>query len=150
MWAIGFILSPLSFWNDLLVNIPLSWAVAWPVSLLYRPAFPIAFAVAYFATNVLGMWLMDHAVRQQKNPVNGWLVALVGCGLLIGAALVGFIPFPFTFILTCVGINIVGVALCKSGVGKWVTNWVEWGMTLLYTALILWAVCQGWIPVPNP
>ena len=40
--VIGFLLSPLSWWNDLLVNIPLAVAFAWVVSWFYPPCFTLA------------------------------------------------------------------------------------------------------------
>ena len=42
---IGFLLSPLSWWNDLFVNVPLALGFAWLVSLLYPPAFTVAAVV---------------------------------------------------------------------------------------------------------
>src|SRR5438105_1453125 len=39
MTFIGFMLSPLSWWNDLFVNIPIAWVFAWFASIFYKPAF---------------------------------------------------------------------------------------------------------------
>ena len=58
MGLIGYILSPLSFWNDLYVNIPLAYAGAWLVSLFYKHSFLPAFVVTYWITNILGFVLM--------------------------------------------------------------------------------------------
>ena len=55
---IGFMLSPLSWWNDAFVNLPLALAFAWLVSLIYAPAFGAAVVVGYWLTNVLGFVLM--------------------------------------------------------------------------------------------
>jgi hypothetical protein len=55
---IGFMLSPLSWWNDAFVNLPLALAFAWVVSLCYRRAFDAAVIVGYWLTNVLGFVLM--------------------------------------------------------------------------------------------
>jgi len=55
---IGYMLSPLSWWNDLFVNVPLALAFAWPVSLVYPGAFTAAFVLGYWLTNVLGFVLM--------------------------------------------------------------------------------------------
>ncbi len=55
---IGFMLSPLSWWNDAVVNLPLALAFAWLVSLFYRPAFNLAVVIGYWLTNVLGFVLM--------------------------------------------------------------------------------------------
>ena len=61
---IGFMLSPLSWWNDAFVNLPLAAAFAWVVSLFYRPAFGVALIIGYWLTNVLGLVLMHHGVEK--------------------------------------------------------------------------------------
>ena len=61
---IGFMLSPLSWWNDLFVNVPLAVAFAWVVSLVYKPAFVTAAIVGYWLTNVLGFVLMHKGAQK--------------------------------------------------------------------------------------
>src|SRR5215211_7261909 len=61
---IGFMLSPLSWWNDLFVNVPLALAFAWAVSSFYKPAFEVACVVGYWLTNVLGLVLMHKAAKR--------------------------------------------------------------------------------------
>jgi hypothetical protein len=56
---IGYMLSPLSWWNDLFVNWPLALACAWVVSWFYPPAFTTSLIVAYWLTNVLGFVLLQ-------------------------------------------------------------------------------------------
>jgi hypothetical protein len=65
---VGFMLSPLSWWNDLFVNVPLALAFAWLVSLLYRPAFEVSLIVGYWLTNVLGFALMHKGARWLRSP----------------------------------------------------------------------------------
>ena len=60
---IGFMLSPLSWWNDLFVNIPLAVAFAWFVSLFYKPAFEASLILGYWLTNVLGFVLMHKGAQ---------------------------------------------------------------------------------------
>jgi hypothetical protein len=60
---IGFMLSPLSWWNDLFVNIPLAVAFAWVISLFYKPAFQASVIVGYWLTNVLGFVLMHKGAQ---------------------------------------------------------------------------------------
>jgi hypothetical protein len=61
---IGFMLSPLSWWNDAFVNLPLALAFAWSVSFFYRPAFGCALIAGYWLTNVLGLILMQKGAGQ--------------------------------------------------------------------------------------
>jgi hypothetical protein len=56
---VGFILSPFSWWNDLIVNIPIAYGCAWLVGKVVSGFFLPAFVVAYWGTNVLGMVLLQ-------------------------------------------------------------------------------------------
>ena len=62
--VVGYMLSPLSRWNDLFVNIPLALAFAWVVSLCYRPAFQAAVITGYWLTNIVGLILMHKGAEQ--------------------------------------------------------------------------------------
>ena len=62
--VVGFMLSPLSWWNDLFVNVPLAVAFAWLVSLVYKPAFAPSLVVGYWLTNVLGFMLMHKGAQK--------------------------------------------------------------------------------------
>src|SRR5262245_53781496 len=61
---VGFMLSPLSWWNDLFVNVPLALAFAWIVSLFYKPAFDASVLIGYWLTNVLGFVLMHKGAQK--------------------------------------------------------------------------------------
>src|SRR5262245_23408917 len=61
---IGFMLSPLSWWNDLFVNVPLALAFAWFIALFYPPAFEPSVLVGYWLTNVLGLVLLHKGGRR--------------------------------------------------------------------------------------
>lgn len=61
---IGFMLSPLSWWNDLLVNVPLAVAFGWLVGWFHAAAFGPAVVVGYWLTNVLGFVLLHHGARR--------------------------------------------------------------------------------------
>ena len=68
----GLLLSPLSWWNDLYLNIPLSYSFAWIVSLLYEPAFLTAFIAFYWITNVAGLIMVhkgaESVMRKKTGP----------------------------------------------------------------------------------
>jgi hypothetical protein len=71
--TIGFLLSPLSWWNDAFVNIPLALLFAWVVSFFYKPAFTASLILGYWLTNVLGFVLMHKGTRQMlsREPSTG-------------------------------------------------------------------------------
>lgn len=64
---IGFMLSPLSWWNDLFVNVPLALAFAWLVSLFWPAVFGASFVLGYWLTNVLGFVLMQKGAQQAMS-----------------------------------------------------------------------------------
>jgi hypothetical protein len=66
---IGFMLSPLSWWNDLFVNVPLAAGAAWLVTLVCPSAFQVSAVVAYWLTNVLGLVLLHKGAQQALGPV---------------------------------------------------------------------------------
>ena len=65
---VGFMLSPLSWWNDLFVNVPLALVFAWIVSLVYKPAFTPALFVGYWLTNVAGFILLQKGAETVVRP----------------------------------------------------------------------------------
>jgi hypothetical protein len=70
--TIGYLLSPLSWWNDLLVNIPLAYVFATIVGLVSRQLFVPALILGYWLTNILGFVLLhigaEDIVTGEENP----------------------------------------------------------------------------------
>jgi hypothetical protein len=60
--TIGYILSPLSWWNDLFVNVPLSYAFSYPFTLISESLFLPTFILGYWLTNWLGFILLHRGV----------------------------------------------------------------------------------------
>ena len=56
--VIGYILSPLSWWNDLFINIPLAYLFASLVSLASCRLFAPGMVVGYWLTNVIGLFML--------------------------------------------------------------------------------------------
>jgi hypothetical protein len=67
---VGYLLSPLSWWNDMFVNVPLALAFAWVVSAFYKPAFMSSLVFGYWLTNVAGFILLHKGTQQalSKEP----------------------------------------------------------------------------------
>ena len=73
--AAGYVLSPLSWWNDLYVNLPISYLVANGAYCIHPRLFMPAMVGAYWLTNVIGLALMHAgAVRASKDgaPAPDW------------------------------------------------------------------------------
>ncbi len=93
---IGFMLSPLSWWTDLFVNVPLALAFAWLVSWFYKPAFGMSLVVGYWLTNVLGFILMHKGAQKivsekQKPYSRRDLLRDVGISLFYTALIVALV-----------------------------------------------------------
>jgi len=72
---IGYMLSPLSWWNDLFVNWPLALAFAWIISWFCRPAFTASLILGYWLTNLLGFVLMQKGgakILSAADPPYSW------------------------------------------------------------------------------
>ncbi|HON08482.1 MAG TPA: hypothetical protein PLW02_10335 [Verrucomicrobiota bacterium] len=92
---IGFLLSPLSWWNDLVVNIPLAIMIGWLFSLIYKPLFLPAAIFGYWLTNVLGLILLRRGAQtalkeddapkpfSKKELIKDILISLAYTGVII-------------------------------------------------------------------
>ncbi len=79
LFLVGYLLSPLTWWNDALVNLPIAWAVASAAAWLYPPLFTTALVVAYWGTNLAGLLLMGTggaraAAGQLRGRTGRWLI----------------------------------------------------------------------------
>lgn len=60
----GYILSPLSWWNDLFINIPIAWLFAFPFGLIHQKLFVPMLILGYWITNVAGFMMMHYGVKK--------------------------------------------------------------------------------------
>ncbi len=63
---IGYLLSPLSWWNDFFINLPIAYLFGAGMSLFQRRLFAPGMVVGYWFTNLLGLYLIHRA---------GWNIA---------------------------------------------------------------------------
>lgn len=59
---IGFMLSPLTWWNDLFINWPLAYFLASATNCFAPSLFEPALYLSYLATNILGLYLMHRGI----------------------------------------------------------------------------------------
>lgn len=106
--TIGYMLSPLSWWNDAFVNLPLALVFAWVVSAFYKPAFTVAVVTGYWLTNVAGFVLMHKGAQQllsneqkrytRKELLKDLLISLAYTVLIVGLIKTGVLkPFEYYF-----------------------------------------------------
>ena len=84
---IGFILSPLSWWNDIFINIPLAYGFAWVIGKfldifldIHRYLFAALFIIGYFLTNLLGFLMIHYSItannEKKESPIKQILISL--------------------------------------------------------------------------
>lgn len=60
LWVgLGYMLSPLSWWNDLFFNLPIALAFGYAVSWIYADWFLPGTVVGYWLSNVIGIVMMQ-------------------------------------------------------------------------------------------
>jgi xanthine/uracil permease len=62
--TVGYLLSPVSWWNDLFVNIPLAYAFGALFGLISEDLFLPAMVIGYWITNILGFVLMHRGINE--------------------------------------------------------------------------------------
>lgn len=99
---IGFILSPFTWWNDLVINVPLAYAFAYFFGWLsnffmkvQRGFFVILFFIGYWLTNVIGLYMLEKgiikiALKERKNFRLVWHFLIAFAYSLIVAILIYF------------------------------------------------------------
>jgi len=97
--GLGWLLSPLSWWNDLLVNVPLAYLFAVPFSLFDERLYVPAFVLGYWITNVLGFVLLHKGVvgvvsSRKSTLKKDLVVATVYTMVIATAAFLGWLPSP--------------------------------------------------------
>ncbi|MCG3119844.1 MAG: hypothetical protein ALAOOOJD_02381 [bacterium] len=58
VFAIGYILSPLSWWNDVFINLPLAWLLGTAANFFFPGTFQIGMIGAYWVSNLAGILFM--------------------------------------------------------------------------------------------
>ena len=99
--TIGYILSPLSWWNDLFVNVPLSYAFSYPFTLIQESLFLPTFILGYWLSNWLGFILLHRGVAgllAKEKFTMSWrksiVVAIVYTLLIAMLVWLEWIPIP--------------------------------------------------------
>lgn len=60
--VVGYILSPMTWWNDLFVNIPLAYLMGSFLGIFFPSQFSMLVVLSYWLTNVLGIVMMHKGI----------------------------------------------------------------------------------------
>lgn len=103
---IGYLLSPLSWWNDALINLPIAYGTAVLFSLISNRLFVPVMIGTYWLTNIIGMLMMHFGIRgalRNGKPVNRrrelLLSIAIGSGytaLIVLLGLLGILKSPIS------------------------------------------------------
>ncbi len=69
LFGLGWLLSPLTWWNDVLINLPLAWLMASIFFSENQSAFSLCFIISYWMTNLMGFILMHLGWKIFKSRV---------------------------------------------------------------------------------
>jgi hypothetical protein len=102
--VVGYILSPLSFWNDLFVNFPIAYVFGLIFGLVSQKLFLVGLIVGYWLSNIAGFVLLHKGIVCTVNPdlplkftkselIKDGLLSLVYTGVLIVLVKAGILKF---------------------------------------------------------
>lgn len=102
----GFLLSPLSWWNDVIINIPLAYLFSFPFTRLNEHLFLPAFICGYWLTNILGFVLLHKGLRglfhkEQRAALHLKRDVLVSLGytvIIVIFGLLGWVKPPTAYL----------------------------------------------------
>jgi hypothetical protein len=103
--AVGWLLSPLCWWNDLVINLPLAWGFARVLQLWHPEWFSAGLVIGYWLSNVVGVVLMQcgaltvfQSEETEQNRKRDLLISLGTSTLYTVAIMVlvktGLLPTP--------------------------------------------------------
>jgi hypothetical protein len=95
--VIGFILSPLSWWNDLFVNFPLAYGFAWIVGrvihmflAVHEWLFVYLFVFGYFLSNLAGFLMLHYSIFHRKSRQKHSLKKQLLISLIYSVVIIAF------------------------------------------------------------
>ncbi len=105
IFIIGYLLSPLSWWNDIIINLPIAYIFALPFGLISERIFLPMMIFGYWMTNVLGLILIHHSTKQiigkeDKKPnglAKNLLISILYTLLVLLLAKFGILKFPSNY-----------------------------------------------------
>ncbi len=105
--TIGYILSPLSWWNDLFINIPLAYAFGYIFGLFNRKLFLPMMILGYWLTNIIGLIMMHRGIRnivannekkyRKKQLTKDLIISIAYTAAVIVLVKIGLLRFPIEY-----------------------------------------------------
>jgi uncharacterized membrane protein len=106
--TVGYVLSPLSFWNDLFVNIPIAYAFGVLFGLISESLFFPFMIIGYWISNVLGFVLLHMGVSDvvkgtekkytRKDVIRDIVISLAYTLIIVALVVSGILQFPTEYL----------------------------------------------------
>lgn len=107
LFIFGYLLSPLSFWNDLFFNIPIAYGAAALAGLISPKLYLPSLIIVYWLTNLAGLLLMHYGAvkafdkmdrkKKRKRLFVNLVASLVYTAILVAAVKLGWLKFPLQY-----------------------------------------------------
>ena len=105
--TVGYLLSPLSWWNDIIINIPLAYAFGFPFGLISRKLFVPMMILGYWITNIAGLILFHRGVKDlvtkekvkysKKDFAKDVIISLIYTAIVVVLVKLGWLKFPLEY-----------------------------------------------------
>jgi hypothetical protein len=102
--TLGYLLSPASWYNDFIINIPLAYLFAFPFGLISKKLFMPFLIIGYWLTNIAGFMLMHYGVKNmascrksaysRKEIFRDILISILYTLIVVILVEVGWLKFP--------------------------------------------------------
>jgi len=102
--TLGYLLSPLSWWNDLILNIPLAYGFAFLFGLISKNLFYTMMIVGYWLTNIVGLILMHKGAKRmiykekgaydKKELIKDIAISIIYTLIVVALMGLGWLKFP--------------------------------------------------------
>ncbi len=105
--TIGYLLSPLSWWNDIFINLPLAYAFAFLFGLLSKKLFLPVMVLGYWITNIAGLILLHRGLKDlvtkekiqytKKSLVKDVIISIIYTAVVVILVKLGWLKFPLEY-----------------------------------------------------
>jgi len=102
--GLGYLLSPLSWWNDAFFNLPIAYGFAFALNWMFTDSFMLLTVVGYWLSNIIGILMMQWGTfnlfleqRQtnfKRDLLLGFLGATIYTIVIVALMNIGMIETP--------------------------------------------------------
>jgi len=105
--TVGYLLSPLSWWNDLVINIPLAYGFGFIFGLISKELFLPMVIIGYWITNIAGLMLMHHGFKDiafkkedsytKKDLIKDLIISILYTLMMVFFIKIGLLKSPLDY-----------------------------------------------------